>query len=130
MVSSIKSAGGKAAALKADCMAAESPAAIVEETLEQFDGGIAIIVNNAGVGDDLYVKVADRPAVPMQDLTIETFDKMFVVNLRFPLFLVKEAVPYLRPGGRIVNVSSVLARIGKLRTRPCQLTRGATLTTW
>ncbi|KIW22815.1 uncharacterized protein PV07_11076 [Cladophialophora immunda] len=47
----------------------------------------------------------------MSDINIDRYDKLFTTNVGFPLSLVKEAVPYLREGGRIVNVSSVLARI-------------------
>lgn len=104
VVSAIKSAGGEAVALKADCMDKEAPAMVIKKTVEAFDGGIDIIVNNAGAGDECYLK----------DVTYEHYDKVFTTNVRFPMFLVKESLPYLRKGGRIVNIGSVVSREGML----------------
>lgn len=118
-MSEIQAAGGTAAALKADCLSADSPAAVIQETIKRFDGGIDIIVNNAGCGDDYLV----------EDIDIEKYDKLFITNLRFPLFLVKESLPYIREGGRIVNLSSILARTGE--ARHCwQSARHQCLTPW
>ena len=102
VVAGIKSSGGEAAALQANCMSEESPEKIVRATMDAFGGGIDIIINNAGVGDEVFLK----------DETYEHFDKMFYTNVRFPMFLVKASLPYLQRGGRIVNVGSVVARQG------------------
>ena len=102
VVEEIRSDGGEAVSIKADCMSLDAPSMIVNETIKAFGPGIDIIVNNAGAGDELFLK----------DLTLEHFDKVFNTNVRFPMFLVKECLPHLRKGGRIVNVSSVAARQG------------------
>jgi len=104
VVEAIKSAGGEAAAVQADCMSQDSPQMIVDAALP-FDGGIDIIVNNAGVGDEMFLKEA----------TYEHFEKVMFTNVRFPMFLVQASLPYLRKGGRIVNVGSVVAREGEHR---------------
>jgi len=65
-------------------------------------GHIDIIINNAGTGDDCL----------LQDMTHELWDKTLDCNLRFPTFLVKEALPHLGSKPRIVNISSVIARMG------------------
>ncbi|KAL4780905.1 hypothetical protein BJX76DRAFT_336743 [Aspergillus varians] len=102
VVEAIKSAGGDAASVRADCMSPDAPAQVVRTSLDAFGEGIDIIVNNAGAGDELF----------LADITNEHFDKMFYTNVRFPMFLVKECLPHLRRGGRVVNISSVVARQG------------------
>jgi NAD(P)-dependent dehydrogenase (short-subunit alcohol dehydrogenase family) len=101
VVSSIKSQGGEAVAIQADCMSQDAPKLVVEAAIK-FDGGFDIIVNNAGAGDEMWLK----------DVTYEHFDKMFYTNVRFPMFLMKESLPYIRKGGRVVNLGSVVARQG------------------
>lgn len=102
VAASIIAAGGSAVALKADCMSPDAPNLVISTAIAAFDGGIDIIINNAGVGDELWLK----------DATLEHFDKVFTTNVRFPMFLVKESLPYLRKGGRVVNIGSVVARQG------------------
>ena len=101
-ISEVEHAGGKAAAVQADCKLQESPKLVVDTAVKAFDGGIDIIVNNAGVSEELW----------LEDITYEHFDNVMQPNVRFPIFLVKESLPYLRRGGRIVNMSSVCARQG------------------
>ena len=64
-------------------------------TIEQF-GGLDILVNNAGVGN--------RTA--MADMTEKEFDWTMSVNARGPMFAIQAAVPRMRDGGRIINISS------------------------
>jgi 3-oxoacyl-[acyl-carrier protein] reductase len=59
-------------------------------------GGVDVLVNNAGIYE--LVKIAE-----MSD---ETFERMVSVNLKGPFLFMREAVNRLRPGGRIINVSS------------------------
>lgn len=99
VVAAIKAAGGKAAAVKADCEDKEAPKIVVDAAL-QFDGGIDIVINNAGAGDESFLK----------DITYEHFEKVVNVNMRFPLFLTQACLPYLRKGGRVVNLGSVIGR--------------------
>ncbi|MFD7732496.1 SDR family oxidoreductase [Kitasatospora phosalacinea] len=79
------------------------------------DGGIDILVNNAGIG---------RSAA-LADLTEEDFDEVFAVNVRAPFFLVQQALPRLRDGGRIINISSGAARIATPEITAYAATKGA-----
>jgi 3-oxoacyl-[acyl-carrier protein] reductase len=79
----------------------KSPHRIVDAAVAEF-GKIDIIINNAGIGDDSLLK----------DMTENFWDRMIDVNLRFPAFLVQAALPHLGPTPRIVNISSVAARVG------------------
>lgn len=103
MVKEIESTGGRALAVKADCTEYSSAKNLVDATVEASGGKIDIIVNNAGCGDDVLLDQVDE----------ETFDMTIYTNLRFPLTLIKEAVPFLQQGSRIVNVGSVASKLGK-----------------
>jgi 3-oxoacyl-[acyl-carrier protein] reductase len=103
VVASIKSQGGDAVAIQADCVSPDAPKLVVEAAIK-FDGGFDIIVNNAGAGDEMWLK----------DVTYEHFDKIFHTNVRFPMFLMKESLPYIRKGGRVVNIFIVVSIQGEL----------------
>ncbi|KAJ9640121.1 hypothetical protein H2204_003346 [Knufia peltigerae] len=101
VVKEIESTGGRALAVKADCTEYSSAKKLVDATVEASGGKIDIIVNNAGCGDDVLLDQVDE----------ETFDRTIYTNLRFPLTLIKEAVPFLQQGSRIVNVGSVASKL-------------------
>jgi NAD(P)-dependent dehydrogenase (short-subunit alcohol dehydrogenase family) len=63
---------------------------------ETFDA----LVNNAGTGIH----------VPFKDTTEEQFDQMVNVHLKATYFLTQKLLPLIADGGRIVNLSSGLAR--------------------
>lgn len=62
----------------------------------QFD----ILVNNAGIAPPSTIENTDE----------ETFDRVFAVNLKGPFFIIQKALPRLRDGGRIINISTSAAR--------------------
>ncbi|MEU4244157.1 SDR family oxidoreductase [Actinoplanes sp. NPDC026619] len=64
---------------------------------EQVGGRLDILVNNAGAVSQ----------TPIAELTVEEIDRVFTVNFRFPLLAVQAAIPLLRDGGRIVNISTL-----------------------
>jgi NAD(P)-dependent dehydrogenase (short-subunit alcohol dehydrogenase family) len=105
MVAEIEASGRRAAALRLDTRDVASFAAFaeaLEETLGGWgDGKLDILVNNAGTG--LYV--------PFADTTEAQFDDMLNVHLKGVYFLTQRLLPLLRDGGRILNVSSGLARV-------------------
>ena len=105
VVAEIEAHGGKAAALPLDVANAGSFDAFfaqVKTTLqdtfqaEQFH----FLVNNAGTG--LHAAFTDT--------TEAQFDEMVNVHLKGPYFLTQKALPLLADGGRIINISSGLAR--------------------
>lgn len=77
----------------------EQRKALVSATIQAF-GQLDILVSNAAVNP------ATGPIVEQSDAVI---DKIFDVNVKAAIQLVREAVPFLRPGGSIVFVSSQLA---------------------
>ena len=70
---------------------------LVERTVDAF-GAIDVVVNNA----------ANALAQPHGEYTPEAWTKSLDVNLRGPVFLVQEALPYLRKSGHaaVLNVIS------------------------
>ena len=65
-------------------------------------GGLDILVNNAGI-------LRDRTIRKMTD---DEWESVLRVNLSGALHCIQHALPILRAGGRIVNMSSVSAQLG------------------
>jgi NAD(P)-dependent dehydrogenase (short-subunit alcohol dehydrogenase family) len=95
----ISAAGGQALAVKTDVTDRDSVEAMLERTTEEF-GSLDILVNNAGLG------LSGR----VEDLRAEDLRHIFEVNLVGPLNCVQAALPRMRRGGRIINVSSVVGK--------------------
>lgn len=66
-------------------------------------GGYDILVNNAGILQEL----------PLGSLTVAHIDLMFAVNVRGAMLVAREVLPYLPEGGRIINIASELAYLGR-----------------
>jgi NAD(P)-dependent dehydrogenase (short-subunit alcohol dehydrogenase family) len=105
VVAEIQAQGRKAAALQLDAGNAASFDAFISQVritlhetfqAEQFH----FLVNNAGTG--IYA--------PFADTTESQFDELMRVHVKAPFFLTQKALPLLADGGRIINVSSGLAR--------------------
>ncbi|MFD8599790.1 SDR family oxidoreductase [Kitasatospora sp. NPDC059646] len=79
------------------------------------DGGLDILVNNAGIGR----------SSALAELTEDEFDEVFAVNVRAPFFITQQALPRLRDGGRIINISSGVARIAMPEIIAYNATKGA-----
>ena len=91
----IRDAGGEAIAIAAHLGKLDQVAALAQRTVSCF-GGIDIIINNA----------ANPLALPIGEITPTAWEKSFAVNLAGPVFLVQDALPYLRRSSHasIVNV--------------------------
>ncbi|MDQ0763795.1 SDR family oxidoreductase [Streptomyces canus] len=114
-VAAIEAAGGSAFTIGAEL---ETPGA-VEALWEEFDrhaDGLDILVNNAGIG-------ASRP---IEEIDEGEYDRLFAVNVKAPFFLVKQAAIRLRDGGRVINISSGLARTAAMpHNMAYAMTKGA-----
>jgi NAD(P)-dependent dehydrogenase (short-subunit alcohol dehydrogenase family) len=105
VVAQIIKMGRKAVALKldvADYRSFNAFAGNVKEALKKnwqrndFD----FLINNAGIG----IQAA------FMDTTEEQFDQLMNIHLKGPFFLTQKLLPLMKDGGRIVNISSGLAR--------------------
>ena len=95
----ISASGGRALAVRTDVSDRDSIQAMVKKTVEAF-GALDVLVNNAGLG--LSGRVAE--------LRVEDLRHVFEVNTIGPLNCIQAALPHMRKGGRIINVSSVVGR--------------------
>jgi 3-oxoacyl-[acyl-carrier protein] reductase len=85
-------------ALAADSGDAEAVRASVISTVEAF-GRLDILVNNAGGG----------PIEPIEELTVDDFDRSVAVNVRSAWVATQEALRHMGDGGRIISIGSVFA---------------------
>lgn len=98
LVAHIQAAGGSAEAIRSD---AADPAAIQAAAagVAKEHGSIDILVNNAGIA--LFG--------PVDEFSLDDFDKTVAVNVRGVFAGVKAVLPHMGQGGRIVNISSTNA---------------------
>ena len=107
VVRSIAAMGGQAAAIQAD-VAREADVLRLFETAERELGPPRALVNNAGVTGGFS---------RVEDLTVETLNRVLAVNVIGTALCAREAVRRLSTrhggsGGAIVNISSLAARTG------------------
>jgi NAD(P)-dependent dehydrogenase (short-subunit alcohol dehydrogenase family) len=97
-VQEIKSAGGKAAAFRADLREVENAKSLALHAIE-FLGGLDVLVNNAGI----------TMTLEFEKVTPEQFDTVYNVNIRGQFFVTQTALPTMikNGGGAIVNLTSV-----------------------
>jgi NAD(P)-dependent dehydrogenase (short-subunit alcohol dehydrogenase family) len=105
VVAEIEESGQKAAALQLDTSDTKSFDSFFENlkallnekwSTDQFN----FLINNAGI---------DR-AAPFAQTTEENFDELFNVHFKGVFFLTQKALPFIADGGRIINLSTGLAR--------------------
>jgi NAD(P)-dependent dehydrogenase (short-subunit alcohol dehydrogenase family) len=115
VVAAIEAMGAKAVALQLDTSNTKTFDSFVEQVkkslqdkwqTEHFD----FLVNNAGVG--VYA--------PFAETTEEDFDRLMNIHVKGVFFLTQKLLPLINNGGRIVNLSSGLARFTrKMGLKPC-----------
>lgn len=97
VVAEIAAAGGQARAIRADLAQPADVAALFKAVLEQH-GQLDIVINNAGV-------IAPGPVAAV---TEEAYGRVFDVNVRGALLVLREAAKVLADGGRVINISSTM----------------------
>ena len=100
VVESIEAAGGHAMAIQAD---SANPADIrrAVASVVEHDGGLDILINNAGVAT----------MVPVEDFDEADFDRLIAVNVKGVYVATQEALRHLKDGGRIINIGSINAEV-------------------
>ena len=106
VVADIETRGGMAFTVQADFRTLAGADAL----LKAADDGLArlglppeldVLVNNAGIPLPCGI----------EETTEAAFDEMLAINLMAPFFLAQRALPRLRDGGRIINISSGTSQI-------------------
>ncbi|MDN5698527.1 MAG: SDR family NAD(P)-dependent oxidoreductase [Rubrobacter sp.] len=93
----IRRAGGIALPVQTDVTDDESVRNFISRTVSEL-GGVDVLVNNAGLG--LSGRVGE--------LRADDLRYVYEVNVLGPLRCIQAALPHMRVGGRIINVSSVV----------------------
>jgi NAD(P)-dependent dehydrogenase (short-subunit alcohol dehydrogenase family) len=78
--------------------------AAIDATLAHF-GSLDGLVNNAGIGMSSIRPDAETKLPGIEELSTETWDLFYLVNVRGPMILTRAAVPHMRKQswGRVVN---------------------------
>ncbi|WP_086829227.1 SDR family NAD(P)-dependent oxidoreductase [Streptomyces sp. NRRL B-24572] len=119
-VKTIEEAGGRAFAFRADLGAPDA----VDTFYAALDAGLA--EQGAGPGFDILVNnAAASGSGRIHELTTETFDRLFAINVKAPLFLIQRGLDRLSDGGRIVNVSSAATKRAFPESVTYVMTKGA-----
>lgn len=94
----IEGLGVKVFPIQAD---SADPQAVIRSVHEavRLLGGLDILVNNAGVA---FI-------CPLEAMPLEQIDQIIAVNIKAVILASQAAIPYLREGGRIINIGSCLA---------------------
>jgi NAD(P)-dependent dehydrogenase (short-subunit alcohol dehydrogenase family) len=114
-----KATNGKTHVVTADVSDPESVKALFAETKATF-GRLDVLFNNAGIG---------APAVPMEELPLETWRKVVDTNLTGIFLCTQEAIKIMKAqdprGGRIINNGSISAHTPRPRAAAYTATKHA-----
>lgn len=111
--------GEAAAFFIADLTDPKSAPGLVNAVVERF-GRLDGLVNNAAL----------TTRCNLENVDVETFDRIIAVNLRMPMLLIKEALPHFRRqgGGSVVNIGSVNAFCGEPNLLVYSMSKGGLMT--
>jgi 3-oxoacyl-[acyl-carrier protein] reductase len=106
VVAEIRAFGGEADPVSADLAAPDGAHVLARQVRALVGSRLDILVANAGISK----------AAPIEEHSVEDFDKLFAVNVRAPFFLVQQLLPALGEGSSVILVSSLAARaaVGEL----------------
>ncbi|MED2151107.1 SDR family oxidoreductase [Bacillus thuringiensis] len=120
VVDKIKQDGGSAFAIRADLSTfngINNLYSMMDQSLQKYIGNTTfdILVNNAGIGQVLT----------LEESTEESFDEVMNINVKAPFFIIQKALPRLKDGGRIINISSFVTRVASPSVFAYSISKGA-----
>jgi NAD(P)-dependent dehydrogenase (short-subunit alcohol dehydrogenase family) len=87
---------------------------LIDEAVKAY-GKIDVLFVNAGVAQFL----------PSEEVTEDMYDTIFDINIKGPVFLLKEAIPNINDGGNIIFNTSIVHQKGFQDTSVYSATKGA-----
>jgi NAD(P)-dependent dehydrogenase (short-subunit alcohol dehydrogenase family) len=112
---SVEAIGRRCLLLPADLSRARACTGTVQATLKEF-GQLDILVSNAA---------HQSRKAKLEDVTDEEFDRTFKTNIYAYFWLVKAALPHLKPGAAIIATSSETGIMGASKLPDYSSTKGA-----
>lgn len=114
--SAIEEAGGDAASHRLDVRDTEALTGAIDATAE--DGGLDVLVNNAGIG---------HPRSDVEEIDDETRDRVLAINVEGVWNGCRAAIPHFKQqgSGAIVNTASLAGLIGMPGGAAYSLSKGA-----
>jgi len=89
-IAELRAAGGKADFISSDLHDRASARAVAKKALELGGGQVDILINNAGI----------FPFGPTHEMSEESFDDVYALNVKAPYFLVAELAPLMAQRGK------------------------------
>lgn len=114
VVAEITAAGGRAVAARGDVSKQEEAESIVRAAIDNF-GKLDILVNNSGVYEFQSI----------DEVTVESFHRIFDVNVLGTLLTTQAAAKYMTEGSSIINVGSAATELTPANTAVYTGTKGA-----
>jgi NAD(P)-dependent dehydrogenase (short-subunit alcohol dehydrogenase family) len=111
----VTEAGRRAITVPGDIADPAHCRSLVERALREF-GRLDILVNNAAL---------QRSYEKLEDISIDAWDQTFRTNIHAMFYLCQAAVPHMKPGGTIVNTSSINAKMPNPHLLPYAATKAA-----
>jgi NAD(P)-dependent dehydrogenase (short-subunit alcohol dehydrogenase family) len=105
VVAEVVAGGGRADFVAADLDGSRARSvALAEEATAVLGGRVDVLVNNAGI----------YPPATTLDIDEATFDRIYAVNVKAPVFLTAHLVPGMiaAGGGAVINLGSWITRLG------------------
>ncbi|MCH7744492.1 MAG: SDR family oxidoreductase [Chloroflexi bacterium] len=111
-----RSIGAETLVIPTDVTSEAQVIALFERTVAEF-GRVDILVNNSGVFD----------GGPLDELSLETWQKVIDVNLTGVFLCTREAMKIMKRqgGGRIINIGSISAQMPRMNSAPYATTKHA-----
>jgi NAD(P)-dependent dehydrogenase (short-subunit alcohol dehydrogenase family) len=104
LANEIEKVGSKALTLLCDVTKEDQVNQTVETTINRL-GAMHILVNNAGIG----------PLRPLNEISLEEWNKVLAINLTGSFLFIKAAFPHIAKAGnqgRVINMGSLAGQIG------------------
>jgi NAD(P)-dependent dehydrogenase (short-subunit alcohol dehydrogenase family) len=96
----VTKAGREVTLIPGDISDANHASSIVTKAIEAH-GHVDIVVNNAAY---------QNPVDSIDEITVEDWNRHFAVNVHSMFYIIKAAVPHLKPGASIINTASMNAK--------------------